>query len=314
MTKDCKRKNKQTQAWFVQKEQSAGRGRLAILWTIYRFCPLWLFRGALFIVGTCIWIFAGPARKASCAYRDVLNTARKKRGLQPVSFTSHAHIMSYVTALFDKVDAAALCKQKLRLEIDQKGDFSLLLKRIQAKEGIFFLCSHVGSIEILQSLYTQVRAFPPRIMHAFQDTTQSQIFFEFYRKHCHDPNVFIHPTDEIDMSTAAEMKSFLEKGELVMMAADRISKNVSGRQEKVVLLDKYISLPHGAFTFARLMESPIFFIACIKTAPNTYTLFTRQAPIKGIVSAYTSFLEELILNYPLAFFQFYDYFGSASDN
>lgn len=257
---------------------------------------------------------AGPAREASRAYRVVLKAAQKRRGRPITPLSGRAHVLAYVTALFDKVDAAALRKQKLCLEIDQKGDFNQLLAEIKAHHGVFFLCSHVGSIEILQSLYTQVSPFPPRVMHAFQDTAQSRIFFDFYRAHCHDPRVFIHPTDAVDVATAAEMKQFLDKGELVMMAADRISKNAPGRQVTVRMLDRRVPLPHGVFTFARLMESPVFFIACVKTAPDTYTLFTRRAPEVGVAQAYADFLEALILAYPAAFFQFYDYFGLLNDN
>ncbi|MGN0860917.1 MAG: hypothetical protein ACI4P3_03380 [Candidatus Spyradosoma sp.] len=294
--------------WFEQKEQGAGRLRLAVLWAIYRFCPLFVFRISLAVVGFVIFLAARPAREASRAYRRVLNAARERRGLPPAKFSSLAHVMAFTFSLFDKIDAASLRKSGIAFRIEENEDFRALRDAANAGKGMFFLCSHVGNIEILQSLHRSRSDLAPRVMHAFQDVEQSGIFLEFYRRHCRAENVFIHPTRDVDVGTASAMQDAIARGEIVMMAADRVSAGTPERNVVVSLLDEKVRLPRGVFTFARLMECPVFFVACVKTGASTYTFFAERAPEENVPAAYAAFLERLILRFPLSFFHFCDYF------
>ena len=299
--------------WFEQREQSAGALRLAALWAIYRFCPLVVFRISLFLVSFGIFLFAGTARAASREYLRVLNRAQERRGLPRARFSAFAHMRAFVFSLFDKIDAATLRRQKLRFIVEEDAGFAALRENIAAGEGAFFLCSHIGNIEILQSLYRARTDLAPRVMHAFQDTAQSSVFLEFYRKHCRPENVFIHPTRGIDVGTASEMQDAIARGELVMMAADRISPGTPERNVPATLLDEKILLPKGVFVFARLMACPVFFVACVKTAAREYTFFAEEAPAKDVPAAYAAFLEKLILKCPTEFFHFCRYFrGNAA--
>ena len=161
---------------------------------------------------------------------------------------------------------------------------------------------------MLQSFQHERSDFAPRVMHAFQDFEQNGILLEFFRRHCRAENLFLRSSRDIDIGTAAEMQDVIARGELVMMAADRVSAGTPTRNIEVSLLDEKVPFPRGVFTFARLMECPVFFVACVKTAPATYTLFVEKAPAENVPAAFAAFLEKLILRYPLSFFHFYDYF------
>lgn len=294
--------------WFEQKEQCAGKFRLAVLWAIYRFCPLLVFRVSLFVVGFGIFLAARPAREASKAYRRALNDAQARRGLPRSRFSGFAHIRAFIDSLFDKIDASALCRQKLIFRVEESAGTRELRECAAAGTGMFFLCSHIGNIEILQNFCRANASFVPRKMHAFRETEHSGVFLEFCRKHCRTENVVIHPTSEINVGTASEIHDAIARGELAMMAADRISAGTPARTVPASLLDRKIFLPTGAFAFARLMECPVFFVACVKTSANTYSFFAEKAPAQGVSAAYAAFLEKLVLRFPLSFFHFCNYF------
>lgn len=308
LSENKKRTEISQREWYEQKEQCAGRFRLALLWGIYRFCPLFVFKISLALVGFGIFLAARPAREASRTYRKILNTARERRGLPPAKFSSLAHLMAFTFSVFDKFDAAALRKNPLRFRIEENADFREMRENTRNGNGMFFLCSHIGNIELLQRIQRERSDFTPRVMHAFQDFEQNGIFLEFFRRHCRAENLVLHSSRDIDIGTAAEMQDALARGELVMMAADRVSAGTPTRNIDVAFLDEKIPFPRGVFTFARLMERPVFFVACVKTAPATYTLFVKKAPAENVPAAYAAFLEKTVLRFPLSFFHFYDYF------
>lgn len=308
-------------AWFEQKEQSAGRIRLEILWLIYRFCPLRLFKIVLFCVSAGIFAFAFPMRRASRQFRRVLNAARERRALPPARFSSFAHMRAFVEALFDKFDAAALRRQDLKIVPADASEFEKFDGEVRAGTGAFLLCSHVGNIEILQNLPRLRPDLPLRRLHAFKEMSHDGIFLDFLRRHCRfdEKSTEFHDTRGIDLSTASEMKNALGRGELVLMAADRVSAGAPTKNLAARMLDCDVAFPRGVFAFARLMECPIFFVACVKTAPGEYTFFCEKAPEdapdaparkSGVPAAYARFCERLILRFPTQFFQFYDCFGA----
>lgn len=305
------------EAWFEQKEQSAGTLRLELLWLVYRFFPLSIFNAVLFCVSAVIFVFAKPMRRSSRAFLRVLNAAQEKRSLPRSKFSSFAHMRAFVDALFDKFDISARHRRRLSLKIADEREFAKFRAAVAAGTGAFLLCSHVGNIEFLR-MFPRLRADAlPRKMHAFREFSQTQIFLSFLQRHCRDDaqSTEILPTETIDLATADAMKSAVERGELVMMAADRVSAGAPERNFSVRLLDREVAFPRGVFLFARLMECPAFFVACVKTAPAEYTFFCEEAPraTRGNdaarAAAFARFLEPLILRFPTQFFHFYDYFG-----
>ena len=107
------------------------------------------------------------------------------------------------------------------------------------------------------------------------------------------------------------MYDALRSGELVMMAADRISPTAPGKVIKSTLLDAGCQLPLGVFRFARACDCPIFAVANMNVDGAKYKLFVKRingtAPDK-MATEYLEFLQELILQYPKQWFNFFDFF------
>jgi predicted LPLAT superfamily acyltransferase len=92
------------------------------------------------------------------------------------------------------------------------------------------------------------------------------------------------------------------------MAGDRISANTPKSSELVQILDSKCLLPKGVFKFAKSMDVPIFFIACMKEKHNRYKIYLKQSFEKDMPKEFASFLQELILKYPKQWYNFYDFF------
>ena len=93
------------------------------------------------------------------------------------------------------------------------------------------------------------------------------------------------------------------------MAGDRVSAG-----SRAVLHHEFLGRPciwpKGVFTFARLMESPVFFVTCVRTGWNAYEAHFEQAE-GDVFDAYVRFLARETRARPDQWHHFHDFFGHA---
>jgi predicted LPLAT superfamily acyltransferase len=115
------------------------------------------------------------------------------------------------------------------------------------------------------------------------------------------------------VETAVEMKDAIGRGELVIMAGDRVSAG-----SKAILRHRFLGRdcvwPKGVYRFAKLMESPVFAVTCVRTGWNRYEVhfsaLGKSEPV--MLDGFVSFLERETVAYPEQWYQFYDFFGFAT--
>lgn len=285
-----------TAEWHRQKEQSAGRLRMRLMWEIYRllgksaakilFAPAFLF----------IYPFCTPARAALRQFYAVLGRR-----------ASHARcfrqLLGFAWTMIDKTDACTLCKAPPRFTL--AGDAGW------RDGGCFLLSTHVGCIEVLPAL-RKGRGATPKV-HAFQQLGHDAIFTELFLHHLDPAQLTLHAVEDIGVETAAEMQAAIRRGEIVLMAGDRPA---AGRARTAAtlphaFLGRLCRWPKGVFRFARLMESPVYAIACVQTGWNAYEVRARRLD-GDLLDGYVAFLEETTRARPEQWYQFYRFFDGAS--
>lgn len=292
--------------WFSQKENHAGTLRLELLRFVYKTCPLCVFRTLLGAVSFSIFLASPKVRRASKKFIEILNADERSRGVPESRFSTFTHVNSFANAVFDRFDAASGNRQKLKIELAHGTPTEEF-----AQGGATFLCTHTGNIEIFQNIFRSHPELPIRVMNAFQEVGQNSIFFNFYKKYCARDFVKIWDVEKIDLATATALAEALGRGEFVMLAADRVSAGTPEKTIPAQLLGQEIALPKGAFSIARMLGAPIYFVACVKTSPRVYTFFAERAPEKGVSAAYARFLEKLTRAYPTQFFNFFEFFKGS---
>ena len=274
-------------AWHRQKEQSAGRFRILLMWYIYKFlgknvAKILFLPGYLFI-----YPFCRPARAALREFYDVL-------GIKGNSFK---HILNFAWSMLDKTDACALCKDPPRMSM--VGDKGWM------KGGCFLLSTHLGCIEVLPALGRKM-LHAPRV-NAFQQMRHNAIFTNLFAQWM-DPKQFcLHAVEDIGVETAVEMQQAIERSEIVLMAADRLSAG-----SRSVLHHEFLGRdclwPKGVFRFAKMMEAPVYAIIAVKTGWNKYEVKAERMG-EDLLGDYVRFLSVNIRQYPYQWYQFYDFFG-----
>jgi predicted LPLAT superfamily acyltransferase len=301
--------------WFEQKEQSAGKIRIWILWYLYSLAGKGLVKAICIPVIACIYPFAAPAKCALGKFRRKIRLIAKERGLpEPEMPSLFGHLLGFAWSMVDKTDACTLAKNPPVMEF-RDDDSKKFLELVESKKGAMVVSSHVGTIEVLPCAKSSTANCPH--VHAFKQLGHNSIFTEMLSSKLDTSNLTVHPTEEIGVETAVRMKENIDKGDLVIMAGDRLSAGNSNASLTRTFLGEKCKFPKGVFVFAKLMEAPVFFVTCVRTGWNKYEIHVKEhsgelQPGK-ILDGFAEFLEKETLAHPGEWFHFHDFFMTDRD-
>ena len=333
--------------WYAQREQSAGAVRLQILWLVYRFLGKNVLKLVVTVVMLFIYPFAKPARRSLRKFYSVLAESSTKTAPfnsfplpssplppHPSPFTLHLspftlfrHLLGFAWSLVDKMDACTLRRALPRMTVRDDAGARAFFQLVAEKKGAFLISTHVGTIEVLPALASaspqtlfnsstlqlfNFSTFQPPFVHAFQQMGHDAVFTKLFVKHLDTTNFALHAVEDIGVVTAVQMQEAIGRGELVLMAGDRVSAGSPNATLPHDFLGRPCVWPKGVFVFARLMEAPIFFVTCVRTGWNAYEVHF-DAPMmnprpKEILDAYARFLEAETRAHPDQWYHFHDFF------
>jgi len=287
--------------WYQVKEQAAGEKRLQILWYIYKLSGKKVVKFLVFFITFFAFLGAKDARRCSKKYLSII-------GIKPVLGNCFRHFLSYSNSLLDRMEVFAGTYKPENVVYSCENDRKLLENDL--KNGVFFICSHLGNIEIMRAFFSGKQV---KNVDIFLSKEQCKIFNSFvYNLEVKTP-VTVYPVEDISLETPIEIREKILNGDIVIMAGDRTSKNSTNSSAK--FLGQNIHLPLGTFKFAYLMECPIYFV-CALNEREKYKIYlkkfifegSKQKTLEKMQSEYIEFLESLTKKYPFQFYHFYDFF------
>ncbi|MDO5320337.1 MAG: hypothetical protein Q4G65_17045, partial [bacterium] len=318
------------EAWHEQREQSAGRWRMQFMWCLYAWFGKGVQKLVTIPVMAFIYPFAAPARRALRGFYARLAdfSAAHARLRSPSHLMLFRHLLGFAWSLADKTDACTLKKNLPKMTVRDDAGWQAFRDLVAAKKGAFLISTHLGTIEVFPALAESSNlnlssSQPPLLsqpsppssphVHAFQQMGHDSVFTKMFMKHFDGSKLTLHAVEEIGVETAVDMQAAIARGELVLMAGDRVSAG-STKTLQHDFLGCPCQWPKGVFTFAKLMESPVFFVTCVRTGWNAYECHFRMFdPQSGnrivpMLDQYTEFLTSETLEYPEQWYQFYDFF------
>jgi len=284
-------------AWYTQRERGAGRLRMAFMWWVYALLGKTALKIAVVPVAACICLFAAPVRRNLRAFYAVVG----QRG------RIFRHVLDFAWSLADKVDACTHKKSLPRVTVRDDAGGHAFRELVASGKGAFLISTHLGTVEVLPALAKGGGRVPH--VHAFQQMGHDAEFTRQFAAHLDTSGLTLHAVEDIGVETAVEMQEAIGRGDLVLMAGDRVSAG-----SRAVLQHEFLGRPcvwpKGVFTFARLMESPVFFVTCVRTGWNAYEAHFEQAE-GDVFDAYARFLERETRARPDQWHHFHDFFGHA---
>ena len=297
--------------WFNVKEKSAGKKRLLLSWYLYRIFGTKIALIIAFFVSLITILTNKDIRKYSKKYFETLFLYTGNKKYRPSLLNTFRHVYSYAESLVNKMETYTGTFKNKNIRFIDKTLERILFEQIENKEGIIFICNHIGNIEVLRSfLYGNIYNKPTTVSIILQKN-HCNIFNDFINKIGMQLNSLkIYPIEEIDLTTASELDDNLKMGGLLFIAGDRISVNNPNKNIEVNLLNKKISLPIGTFKLVQTLNYNTYIISCLKNK-NEYEVYMEKQP-EGmsnlIIDNYVKFLEKMILIEPYQFYHFYDMF------
>ena len=162
--------------WFQIKEQGAGTKRLILTWYLYKIFGEKALRCIAFIMSLFILIFSPKIRETSAKYLNIIYPYTK---IKPNIFNQFKHILSYANSFADKILIFSGNFDVKNIKFENESVKNELFEHINKKQGVFFLCNHVGNVEALQSFFLDKQTNPNFGVNIFLSRTQSKIFNDF---------------------------------------------------------------------------------------------------------------------------------------
>jgi predicted LPLAT superfamily acyltransferase len=290
---------------------------------VLRRIPRPIGRCIVWVVGFYYSIRGRAARRASRAYLECVAASAEGRAAlgQPVDGGAvRRHVIEFAIALYDRILVWGGALDSMQLEHDGSGEAFDLAK---TGRGALLLGAHLGNVEMLW-LISKRHRLPVNVVAYFDNAAMVNAFLESL-----DPerSVRVIGLDPGSVGAAFEIRACLERGELVVILADRLPPGHGGRVAEAAFLGRPAPFPLAPFLLAVTLGCPVVFTLCLRTADASYRTVLRplsdggripraerEKAARELLERYVGMLERWCLRYPWQWFNFYDFWSGSSSS
>ena len=297
--------------WSSVTEVGTALG-LGFLYQVYRLFGRWPFRIALWPVLFYFVAFKGEQRRASM---DFL----RRCGLKPSAWLSFRHFSSFAESMLDKLIA---WNGGIRLkDVDFEGREDVA-RRMAAGQGVMFIGSHLGNLEITRALSLERANFEIRVL---VHTRHAENFNRLIHRLNPEARVNLQQVSTLGVGEAAGLSEALQHGESIIMAGDR-SPIGGGRIVRAAFLGEEADFAQGPWVLAALLGAPVYLIFCLREGGRYRVIVEpfaekislprgdRSEAIRALAEKYAARLEFHALSSPLQWFNFYSFWHKHEQN
>ena len=250
-------------------------------------------------------------------YLSIYHYFRKHFSYSPLKafFKTYMNHFIFGQCMLDRFAVYAGRKNFFQVEIIGNEEFHRLLDE---KKGFIIASSHVGNFELSGYLLKQDK----KRINALVFGGETEEVMKNRSKVLSKNNISVIPVSS-DMSHIFTISEALSAGEIVSMPCDR--HHGSAKSMECDFLCGKADFPVGAFALAASFEVPVLAIFVIKISVKKYKIFVkpicdnptseiekseignRKSEISHLAKAYVKELENVVRQYPLQWFNFYEF-------
>lgn len=207
--------------------------------------------------------------------------------------------------IIDKTAISAGLRDRFTYEFDGVEN---LKKMMADKKGGVLISAHIGNFEIAEKFFEEID-FDYQINLVTTDQEHSAIKDYLESVATRKSSVKFILIKE-DMSHIFDINRALADNELVCFTGDRYFEGSKFLEAE--FLGKKAKFPAGPFRIASRLNVPVAFVYVMKEPALHYHLFARKVLVKnrdenGLLQAYTEDLEKMLGEYPLQWFNYFDF-------
>jgi predicted LPLAT superfamily acyltransferase len=274
----------------------------------------------------CRWIASATAgyffltdsrgRRASAAYlRRIYATPEgaKKIGGTPGLWQSFLHYREFALSIVDRIG--------IWFGRDDEFDFEVVgeehLDRVtKSGNGAILVSAHLGSFDAL-------RLFAERkntVVNVLMFTQHAERINTLFRELSPDMEERVIWVNSESVDSVFKIRECLRRGELVAVLGDRIEPGDQSRSIRIPMFGDPVPLSQAPYILAALLHCPVLMILAFRESPGRYSVFTeeltdrtrlprqeRKKVASELLNAYAARLDFYCTQYPLQWFNFFDY-------
>lgn len=292
--------------WSQQGERGSAWGMRFCLWC-YRTLGKKTLHVLLYPIIGWFFLFATSARRESRFYlQRVLSRPPTHRDI-------FQHFMAFGRAVVDKFSAWSGDIQRSDVVFPNR---ELLVQQTASQRGAVILTSHLGNADMCRAL---VHSAPDIRLNVLLFTKNAAHINKMLQRANPSSGFEIIQIGDIGPETAILLHDKVQRGELIVIAADRTSPTSLHRSTRVPFLGAEAAFPQGPFILAALMECPVYLLFALRTAKHyeivlepfagqlTFPRRQRDALLKVAITRYAERLEHYCRAAPLQWFNFFNF-------
>lgn len=310
------------QHWAETKERGSYWG-IRILLAFYKHGGKWLVQAGLIPVMIYFFLTAKASRRESLNYlQQNYNFHGPTQALpsKPNWFTSFRHFWQFSQSAVHKIDAWV---GKLSIDDLQLGNVEKFHRQVKQGKGALLIASHLGNVEVCRALVRQ--HFPIR-MNVIVFTAHAEKFNRVLKDLNSDAEMDLIQAKGITPDLVIMLKHRVEHGECVVIVGDRVAVDSPGNVVWADFLGKPAPFAMGPWILASVLECPVYLMSCMRQVDN-YQLNIeylaeqikipprkRLEELEYWLPLYAEHLNELSKEYPLQWYNFYNFWTSPQTN
>lgn len=302
-----------TTKWFEKKERGT-RTALKLLLFLYRLGGRPLLEFLLHPVMIYFYWTDPLARRASREYLKQLKSFAPEADI-PRFIPSYWHLHRFGLKVISSLQAwmGEFRGRDLYWEGKEKV-FALVDQGV----GGIVISAHVGCLDMCRATHKDRKGLTINPLMHMKAALQFRTFLSELNP---KSSVEVVAVEEFHAGVGFQIKERIDQGEFFAILADRQAPGSPGRTMDVSFLGRTAQLPEGPFALAMALDCPVFtFFTAYNEKTKRYEAFwqdfsvkrpaarkERRAAIEAMANEYVRRLEEICVENPLQWFNFYHY-------
>ena len=307
--------------WAAIGEAGAVTG-MRIMVLVHNFLGRTVFNIVLAPVMAYYFLVRHEARKSS---KDFLRRVRSHGshlvGGGPVFWLSYLHFLAFGRSLLDKYMAWVKTPETIAMDEQQERT---LFELVESGVGCLVIGSHFGNLEYSRGI---AHRHPDLVINVLTYDQHAAKFAKLMAESEPESRLHLIQVTDLDIPTALDLKSRIEKGEWLVIAGDRVPLGETGRVSRAQFFGCPAPFPVGPYVLANLLGCPVVLFHCYLVG-GEYRLIVekfadkvelprsnKSQELDRLTQEYASSLQRQVERSPLQWFNFFDFWKeSESDN
>jgi len=198
----------------------------------------------------------------------------------------------------------------------------MLFGQLNSGQGCLLVGSHFGNLEYSRGISIH---YPELVINVLIHDQNAEKFSSFMEEAGAESRMNLIQVTDIDFELALSLREKVQRGEWVVIAADRVPVGERKRVCSVNFFGGQANFPIGPYVLASLLHCPVYLMHCFYTEKQyhvgveffgnelKFPRKNRQQAYENAAQKFAMALEKQVVRFPLQWFNFFDFWNTNEE-